>query len=248
MTGLAIRGSKRGHFDATLGNMQATAQRLIAATGLLALLAGCRTAPAPPPEPPTAAIATEYDLIYAISHAKMPQTPSPFLAALVARLKLGGGTALDLGGGAGRNSIFLAQHGFAVTDVDVSRVGLDLAQQRAERQHLRIATVAADINQFDLGRNRWDLIALIDFPFPYRALLPRIAAGLKPGGVVVIQAVAQGQPGLESPDKVLHYTFMARHDLDAPFAGFAILHNTLTEEPTVWGVKARMVRYAARKP
>ncbi len=228
--------------------MHARGQRLILATSLLALLAGCRTGPAPTPASPTATIATEYDLIYAMTHSRMSRAPSPFLAAMVKRLGLHAGTALDIGGGAGRNSIFLALQGFRVTDVDLSRVGLDLAQQRAQLAHVPLTTVAADINQFDLGRGKWNLITLIDFPFPYKALLPRIAAGLKPGGVIVVQAVAQGQPGLESPDKVLHYTFMARRDLDAPFAGFAILHDTLGEEPTVWGVKALMIRYAARKP
>ncbi len=228
--------------------MHARRQRLIFAAGLLAAMAGCRSAPPLPPAPPTATIATEYDLIYAISHAKMSRAPSPFLTSMVARLGLQGGTALDIGGGAGRNSIFLAQRGFRVTNVDLSRVGLDLTKQRAAMAHVPVTTVAADINRFDLGQARWNLITLIDFPFAYRALLPRIAAGLKPGGVVVIQEVAQGQPGLESPDKVLRYTFMARGDLDAPFAGFTILHDTLGEEPTVWGVKALMIRYAARKP
>jgi tellurite methyltransferase len=228
--------------------MHVPGKRLTTAAGLLLLLAGCRTGPAPAPPSPNATIATEYDLIYAMTHAKMTREPSPFLKAMVATLKLGGGTALDIGGGAGRNSIFLARHGFQVTDVDLSRVGLDLAQQRAALARVHVTTVAADINQFDLGQRHWNLITLIDFPFAYRALLPRIAAALKPGGVVVIQEVAKGQAGLESPDQVLHYTFMARRDLDAPFAGFAILHDTLGVRPTVWGVKALMIRYAARKP
>lgn len=216
---------------------------------LVAALAGCRAAPPPAPVAPAANdIATEYDLIYAIAHGRMSTAPSPFLLATLQQAKLSGGTALDIGGGAGRNSLFLAHHGFQVTDVDLSRIGLDLTRQQASVEHVPVETVAADINAYDFGQERWNLILLIDFPFAYRPLLPKIAAGLKPGGVAVIQDVAVGQPGLESPDQVLHYTFMDRRDLSAPFAGFTILHNEVSEQPTVWGVRALMLRFAARKP
>lgn len=197
---------------------------------------------------PQQEVATEYDLIYALNRGMMNNRPSPFLAATVAGLQRRGGLALDLGGGAGRNSLWLAKQGYQVTDVDLSRVGLDLARQQAEGEHLAVTTVAADLNQYDMGTAKWDLIALIDFPFAYKPLLPKIAAGLKPGGVVVIQAVSVGQPGLESPDHLLHYTFMDRRDLAAPFAGFSVLHDSVSEEATAWGVKALMVRFAARKP
>ncbi|MGH9395205.1 MAG: class I SAM-dependent methyltransferase [Terriglobales bacterium] len=214
---------------------------------LLAATVGCRARPAAPA--PASDITTEYDLIYALSRGQMNNRPSPFLVATLAQLgPAPAAAALDLGGGTGRNSLLLARHGYAVTDVDLSRIGLDLARRQAEAEHLAVATVAADLNQFAMGANRWDLIALIDFPFAYRPLLPRIAAALKPGGVVVIQAVAVGQPGLESPDHMLQYTFMDRRDLDAPFAGFQLLHDSVSQQPTVWGVSALMLRYAARKP
>jgi len=217
--------------------------------GLALLGAGCRTAPTAKPAPPSRDIATEYDLIYAIAHGRMSTAPTPFLVATAKTLRPPpGAAALDIGGGAGRNSFYLARQGYSVTDLDLSHIGLDLARQQAAAERLPVATVAQDVNSFDFGQNRWDLIALIDFPFPYQALLPKIAAGLKPGGVVVIQAVAVGEPVSESPDHLLHYTYMDRRDLTAPFAGFAILHDHQGEQPTVWGVKALMLRFAARKP
>ena len=217
--------------------------------GLALGAAACRSAPAPAPAPPTRDVATEYDLIYAIANGRMSTAPSPFLVATLRRLHPPpGATALDIGGGAGRNSLYLARRGYRTTDLDVSHIGLDLARQQAAAERLPVATVAQDVNTFDFGQARWDLIALVDFPFPYRALLPKIAAGLKPGGVVVIQAVAVGQPGAESPDHVLHYTYMDRRDLAAPFAGFQVLHDEQGEQPTVWGVQALMLRFAARKP
>jgi len=219
---------------------------VLGGAALCVALAGCQHKAAV--SAPQNEITTEYDLIYALNRGVMNGRPSPFLVATVSGFKQHAGLAVDLGGGAGRNSLWLAQQGYQVTDVDLSRVGLDLAKQQAEGEHLQLTTVAADINQYDLGAAKWDLIALIDFPFAYKPLLPKIAAGLKPGGVVVIQAVSVGQPGLESPDHVLQYTFMDRRDLNAPFAGFTVLHDSVSEEATVWGVKTLMVRFSARKP
>ncbi|HXR97738.1 MAG TPA: class I SAM-dependent methyltransferase [Terriglobales bacterium] len=212
-----------------------------------ALLGGCRARVAAPSANASSDIANEYDLVYAISHARVSTAPSPFLVASVSGQHRGQ-TALDIGAGSGRNSFYLARHGYQVTAVDLSHIGLDLIRSQASAENLPINTVAEDINEFPFGENKWDLIALIDFPFAYRGLLPKIAAGLKPGGEVVIQAVSVAQPGLESPDKMLHYTFMDRRDLAAPFAGFTVLHHSEDEEPTVWGVKAIMVRFSARKP
>lgn len=212
-------------------------------------LAGCRAHPVPPrssgEDIPT--VTTGYDLIYALSHARPQPHPSPFLMAMAG--EGAGGTALDIGSGAGRNALYLAHHGYRVTAVDLSRIGLDITARQAALAHVPVATVAADINRYDLGRARWDLVVLIDFPYPYRALLPRIAAGLKPGGLVVIQAVSTREPGpRQSPDGTFHYTYMDRKDVEAAFAGFTVLHDSEDEEPTVWGVKAVLIRFAARKP
>lgn len=214
------------------------------AFALAGALAGCRRSG-------SAAIGHEYDLQYAIARGPILTDPSPFLLQALqwapppAR---GGVTALDIGSGDGRNSLYLARRGYAVTAVDLSQVGLDLTRQQAQAGDLPVTTVRADINTFDIGENRWDLIVLIDFPFPYQSLLPRLAAGLKPGGLIVVQAVSDRQPQERSPDRKLQYTFMQHDDLEAAFRGFAVLHDTEDEEPTVWGVRAIMLRFAARKP
>lgn len=197
------------------------------------------------------AVAQDYDLAYAMADGPLLTRPSPFLRAMLlhaATPASGTRTALDIGSGGGRNSLFLARSGYDVTAVDLSEVGLTLTAQQAEAARLPVHTVREDINRFDFGENRWNLILLIDFPFPYRALLPKIAAGLKPGGLAIIQDVSTEQPLEVSPSGRIQYTFMNRRDLDAPFAGFTILHDEEAEEPTEWGVRAMMIRFAARKP
>ena len=54
--------------------------------------------------------------------------PAQLLADWLPRLPKG--TALDLGCGAGRNAVFLAQNGFEVQGLDVSDVGLERARER----------------------------------------------------------------------------------------------------------------------
>ncbi|MGH9519896.1 MAG: class I SAM-dependent methyltransferase [Terriglobales bacterium] len=216
---------------------------------LITALAGCRSQPVPPQAPgeDVAAVTTGYDLIYALSHARPQPQPSPFLVATAGEGH--GSTAVDIGSGAGRNTLYLARHGYRVTALDLSRIGLDITAQQAALGHLPVTTVAADIHQYDLGHARWDLVVLIDFPYPYQTLLPRIAVGLKPGGLVVIQAVSTREPGpRKSPDGTFHYTYMDRRDVETAFAGFKVLHDSEGAEPTVWGVKAVMIRFAARKP
>lgn len=212
---------------------------------------------APPSPPPSSSdqqtaqqIGTTYDLLYGLGAAPSALRPSPFLVDSVPSLKPG--TALDIGSGNGRNSLYLARHGWRVTAVDLSHVGLDQTRFTAQHLGVKVQTVAADIHHFDFGHERWDLILLIDFPFGYRKLLPRIREGLRPGGWILIQAVSEKE--YEELKKIhdhrpsLPYTFMRRADLGRAFAGFRVLHDESGFFATPWGGHAWMIRYLAQKP
>lgn len=212
---------------------------------------------AAPPAPPSSSapktagqIGTTYDLLYGMGAAPSALRPSGFLVDSVRLLKPG--TALDIGSGNGRNSLYLAQHGWTVTAVDVSHVGLDQTRFTAQRLGVQVQTVAADIHRFDFGHERWDLILLIDFPFAYRKMLPRIRQGLRPGGWILIQAVSEREREEMKKTRDHHlslpYTFMRRTDLDDAFAGFRVLHDDSGFFATPWGGHAWMIRYLAQKP
>jgi 2-polyprenyl-3-methyl-5-hydroxy-6-metoxy-1,4-benzoquinol methylase len=70
------------------------------------------------------------------------------------------GTALDVGMGQGRNSIWLAQHGWEVTGFDLSDVGVKLARERAEKLGVKLNAVVQSAEEFDFGKNRWDMIVV----------------------------------------------------------------------------------------
>lgn len=105
-------------------------------------------------------------------------TPLPFLAENID--KFGSGKALVLAAGAGRNAIYLAEQGFQVSALDVSQVGLDLCRRLASEKGLSLQTIHADLENFNLGASKFDLITKIYYHQP--SLFPRIREALKTGG------------------------------------------------------------------
>src|SRR6185437_13606586 len=98
------------------------------------------------------AVAQEYDLDYAIADGPLLTNPSPFLVAMLRRARSVTGaarTALDIGSGSGRNTLYLARRGYRVTAVDLSQVGLDLTAQQARAGRLAVHTVRQNINNFN---------------------------------------------------------------------------------------------------
>jgi SAM-dependent methyltransferase len=100
-----------------------------------------------------------------------------------------GRVALDLAGGAGRNSMFLVERGWSVDLVDISDVALGLAKEKfqAGEEHPvagKLNAAQIDLNTAnDLGQNKYDLIVV--FYFLRRELFPALIAALKPGGILI---------------------------------------------------------------
>lgn len=95
------------------------------------------------------------------------------------------GKALDVGMGQGRNTLFLAQHGWDAYGVDIADEAVNLAQDNARRANLRITTFVQDDAEFDFGSNRWDLVAFIYSGGRHH--VDKVYQSLKPGGLVVIE-------------------------------------------------------------
>ncbi len=109
------------------------------------------------------------------------------------------GTALDIAAGEGRNASFLAEHGFHVEAVDISKVALSRAMKLAQTRGVKIKIIAADLDTYVIPKEVFDLI--IDFYFLDRRLIPRIKRGVKKGGMVVFETylVEQKTRGLGGP-------------------------------------------------
>ncbi len=114
--------------------------------------------------------------------------PSAFLAERIGVLAAltPGRRALDLACGEGRNSIFLARHGYAVTGLDISAAGLAKAARRAAAEGLAITFCRVDLEGYEFDAC-WDLI--INFNFLLRDLIPKMVAALNPHGVIVFDTI-----------------------------------------------------------
>lgn len=125
-----------------------------------------------------------------------------FLKAAVAGVPLG--RALCLAEGEGRNAVFLAGLGFDVLAVDSSAVGLRKAERLARERGVHIETLVADLADYRIEPGAWDLIVSIfcHLPPPIRRCLHHeVVAGLRPGGVFILEAYtpAQLQRGTGGP-------------------------------------------------
>ena len=71
--------------------------------------------------------------------------PSEELIRVLAETKIAPGRALELGCGTGTNAVWLAQHGFDVTAVDISARALERARRRGAEASVRIHFLQADV-------------------------------------------------------------------------------------------------------
>ena len=154
------------------------------------------------------------------------------------------GTALDMGMGQGRNSIWLARQGWKVTGFDPAVQAMAVAQQNAASLGLTLTTVEARDDTFDWGDNKWDLI-LLSYAGCDPANVPRIEKALKPGGVLIMEAFH-----IDATKTIkIGGSICSTGELPHMFQGLRTIHY---EEPMAlpdFGqVRMRIVRFAAEKP
>ena len=116
--------------------------------------------------------------------------PDPFLVDAMHWLRPG--SILDLACGDGRNSLYLAQHGFAVTGLDISEVGLRRLQRTAEERVLLIHTLEADLEAPDLNPDwgTFDNVVIINYR-PSEHLLALVHGLVKEGGLFLFCTFSQ---------------------------------------------------------
>jgi SAM-dependent methyltransferase len=134
-----------------------------------------------------------------------PDAPSRFLVENIDLLPPG--TALDIAMGAGRNAVYLAQHGFQVTGVDNDPEALQQAEEKARTLGVSLNAVRGDLeNGYVVPLESYD--AVICFNYLYRPFFPSIKASLKPGGIIVYETYTVDQTKFgppRNPDHLLRY-------------------------------------------
>jgi 2-polyprenyl-3-methyl-5-hydroxy-6-metoxy-1,4-benzoquinol methylase len=170
--------------------------------------------------------------------------PSEFLMGSVK--DVAAGRALDLGMGQGRNAVALAAKGWSVTGVDVSGEAVAAAAKNAEKAGVKITGIKSDYASFDLGRESWDLVAMIFAwaPIDEAAFVERVRASLKPGGLVVFENFVSTPEQPRAP----MVRALPPGATRTAFAGFDIVsYEELTDTGDWGGPGSRLVRMVARK-
>jgi 2-polyprenyl-3-methyl-5-hydroxy-6-metoxy-1,4-benzoquinol methylase len=149
------------------------------------------------------------------------------------------GRALDLAGGMGRHAIWLARQGWNTTLLDISPVALDAARKWSSREHLWLEFVEADLDDYRLPEDAFDLITV--FNFLQRSLFLSLQQCLCPGGVIIYKTRMQSTTDEDAPD-TLDY-LLRPGELPRIFSGFGIL-----DYRTGIGQRGPIAALVARKP
>jgi SAM-dependent methyltransferase len=171
--------------------------------------------------------------------------PNTFLVEAVGGIKPVGRT-LDVGAGMGRNALHLAGLGWDVTGIDLSAAGLAVMRDSAEKAGLKVHTVKTSYEDYDFGRERWDLVVMILSwaPVEVPEFLARLKASIRPGGYVVFEHVIQ-RPDNPFPPGV---HALSPGELRKLFDDFEIRdYRELDIEGDWGGPPTRHVRMLARK-
>jgi 2-polyprenyl-3-methyl-5-hydroxy-6-metoxy-1,4-benzoquinol methylase len=153
---------------------------------------------------PSELLAIHFDRIYTAHKDLFSQEPNGFLVRSIRGVKPG--TALDVAMGQGRNSVFLAMQGWDVTGYDLSEKGMAIARADAAKAGVKLQTVRATHQDFDFGKERWDLIVMT-YAFVNMedtAFLTRLRDSLKPGGRVIVEQINAGVGGKGPANALFH--------------------------------------------
>jgi SAM-dependent methyltransferase len=122
--------------------------------------------------------------------------PNVFLTQQAPRLHPGQ-RALCVADGEGRNSVWLAQQGLAVTAFDISPRGVDKARALAQRHGVAVDYAVADVDGFAWTPAAFDVVVAIFIqfapPVQRSRLFAQMIEALLPGGLLLLQGYTPRQ-------------------------------------------------------
>jgi SAM-dependent methyltransferase len=108
-----------------------------------------------------------------------------------------GSRVLCVADGEGRNSVWLARHGYAVDAFDIAKLGMDKARKLAALAGVEVNYEVSDCDAWDWPEAAYDGVAAIFVQFANPDMRERLFASmdraLRPGGVLVLQGYTPEQ-------------------------------------------------------
>lgn len=201
----------------------------------------------------------EFERAYNFDRSCFGTRPSRWLQSLPDEWCNGGGPAVDLGCGYGRNALHLARRGFSVLALDLSPSAISELGRRAAGEGLDVTAVCCDIRDYPLPPSRLivavTVLSLLD-PGDLRPVAERMASALLPGGMLLLEDFtrrdpgSRGRPGASEFAGVIEHYF-APGDVPSLFPGLdRVSLSEFSTTDTSHGACHRhwIVRYVGRKP
>jgi len=174
-----------------------------------------------------------------------PDAPAEWLVAHRALLQ-GGGRALDVACGDGRNALYLARLGYEVDAVDVSDVAIDALGAAARERGLAIHPRLVDLEHEPLAPAgaRYDVV--MNFNYLQRDLFDALADALAPGGLLLFETI--GRAHIDELGRDFNPAFVVeRHELLHAFGTLDVVnhHDGVVERS---GRERGVASLVARRP
>lgn len=181
--------------------------------------------------------------------------PNKFLASQAAHFGEGV-SVLSVADGEGRNAVWLAEQGCAVTATEISAVALEKAARLARARHVAVDFVRTDIFNWDWPNEAFDAVVGIFIQFAGPDEQPRQLAGMKqavrPGGLLFLQGYTpkQLEYGTGGPSAVENlYTEALLRDVFCDWEMVLLReHDDLIEEGKAHSGRSALIDLVARKP
>ncbi len=161
----------------------------------------------PPPEPSPG---LDWDVRFDRPDYIFGTRPNTFLEEYAVVIPAGG-DVLAIADGEGRNSVFLAERGYAVDAVDGSSVAIEKARRLAAERGVVVNHRHDDLTRMGWPEEAYDAVVAVFIQFLPRAARPRLWArvrsALRPGGVLLLigytpRQLAYGTGGPGDPDRL----------------------------------------------
>src|SRR5258708_2411075 len=143
--------------------MQSFFHKLASCVPWLLLAEAGAQEPSKPAADPHESERKAYDDIYSTKRDVFSSDPNAFMVRMITGRKPG--RALDVAMGQGRNALWLALQGWTVSGFDISPVAIGEAKRQAAERGLRLETFVTPYEEFDWGKEQWDLVVFSYF-FP----------------------------------------------------------------------------------
>ncbi len=148
---------------------------------------------------------------------------------------LASGKVLDIGGGEGRNALYLAKQGYEVSVVDLSSVGIENLRQAAQQAGVKISTKVADVTEGEIEEN-FDGV-LMSFVLHHmnketvERLIKNVQQHTNENGVHIIATFAN-RGGLFERNEFKQRFYPSIDELKGLYEGWEILHSSAKESFT----------------